>query len=217
MQKAKAAVSDILHKDKKHTVDVDQESNPAVVHERIAPEEHHDVTKAIDREVHQHHHQTHVQPIQDSVVESEQHHHKVAAVEERHHHHGKDEEINRTLAERNAGFQNEREVLPTQTGQSHQTVVGEHVHHHIHDTVQPVIERETIQPSVVHTTVPVHERIDKEPQVHQGNVLPTMTMDEFSSTGGHHGKKTHEHIDYEGEPLDIKNQNDVSLARERGI
>ena len=86
-------------------------------------------------------------------------------------------------------------------------------HHHIHDTIQPVIERERVQQHVVHTTIPVHERIDKEPVIHSGNVLPTKTLAEFE-TAGHSlagGKTTGEHIDYEGEPLKIRDDSRVGF------
>jgi len=212
MQKAKDAVSDILHRDKKHSVDIEQDTAAPVVHERIGAREHENVTTAIDREVHQHHHQTHIQPIKDNVVEDERHHHKVAAVESRHQHHGKDAEIERALGERQAQFSDEREVLPTTQTSSNQTVMGEHVHHHVHDTIQPVIERQVEKSDVYHTTVPVHERIEKEPVLHKGNVLPTMSMDEFSTHSKSGLGKKAEHIDYEGEPLDIKNNSGVGFG-----
>jgi len=215
MQKAKAAVSDLLHKDKHHTVDIDQEEAPAVVHERIAQKQHEEVTTAVDREVHQHHHQTHVQPIQDQVVEGEQHHHNIVPIEERHQHHGKDEKVKGLLAEEQNRFGNEREVLPATGTSSANEVVGEHVHHHVHDIIQPVVERDVLKSDVVHTTVPIHESIEKEPVIHKGNVLPTVTMDEFSRGGTHSGNK-HEHIDYEGEPLDIGNNTGLGRNVRRG-
>jgi len=214
MNAAKTAVSDFLHHKGKHTVDIEQETKPAVVHERVATSQHEDVVEAVDREVHQHHHQIHVQPIQDQVVEAERHHHNVVPVERREHTHNKAGEVEAVLAEHQSKFRDEREVLPTQTTNSSQTIVGEHVHHHIHDIIQPVVERETIQPHVVHTTVPVHEHIEHEPFIHKGNVLPTMSMDEFSRAG--HTltgfKKPGEHIEYEGEPLKIDGKSHVGFG-----
>jgi len=213
MQAAKEAVSDFLQ-NKKHTVDIEQETKPGVVHERVAQSQHENVTTALDREIHQHHHQIHVQPIQDRVVEPEKHHHNIIPIEHREHTHGKAQEIEATLAAQTSKFRDEREVLPVQTTQSTNTVVGEHVHHHIHDVIQPVVERETIQPHVVHTTIPIHEKIEKEAFVHKGNVLPAMTMDEFSRAGhsltGH--RKAPEHIEYEGEPLKIDGKSHVGFG-----
>lgn len=213
MQAAKEAVSEFLH-NKKHTVDIEQETRPAVVHERVAQRQHEDVTQVVDKEIHQHHHQIHVQPIQDRVVVPEQHHHNVIPVEHREHTHGKAREIEAALTSQTAKFRDEREVLPVQTTQASNVVVGEHVHHHIHDVIQPVVERETIQPHVVHTTVPIHEKIEHEPIVHSGNVLPAMTMDEFSRAGhsltGH--RKAPEHIEYEGEALKIDGKSHVGFG-----
>jgi hypothetical protein len=53
----------------------------------------------------------------------------------------------------------------------------------VHETIQPVIEREVIAPSVVHTTVPIHERHHAAPEHHGVSVLPTKTMADFKSTG----------------------------------
>lgn len=213
MQAAKEAVSEFLH-NKKHSVDIEQETKPAVVHERVAQTQHESVTQAVDREIHQHHHQIHVQPIQDRVVEPEKHHHNVIPIEHREHTHGKAAEIEAALAAQTQKFRSEREVLPVQTTQATNVVVGEHVHHHIHDVIQPVVERETIQPHVVHTTIPIHEKIEQEPFVHKGNVLPAMTMDEFSRAGhtlsGH--RKNPEHIEYEGEPLKIDGKSHVGFG-----
>jgi len=53
----------------------------------------------------------------------------------------------------------------------------------VHETVQPVVEKEIIAPSVVHTTVPVHEKHHAAPEHHGTSVLPTKTMTDFKSTG----------------------------------
>lgn len=215
MQTAKQVVSEFLHHGNKHTVDIEQETKPAIVHERVQEQQHETVTHAVDREIHQDHHQIHVQPIKDKVIEKEQHHHNVAAVEHRTRHHGKDREIATALATEQSKFQDEREILPVETTSSNNMVVGEHVHHHVHDYVQPVIERERVVPHVVHTTVPIHEHIEHEPYIHKGNVLPVMTMEEFNEKGlslkGN--KKPLEHIEYEGDPLEIDGNSHVGFSR----
>jgi len=213
MNKAKEAVQDLLHPNNKHSVDIENTTAPAVTHERVQQSEREDITTAKDREIHQDHHQLHVQPIQDRVIEPEAHHTNVLPVEHKHHHHGADRETEAALLEQRSQFKDEREVLPTQVSQSSNTIVGEHVHHHIHDTIQPVIERERLQEHVTHTTVPIHETIDKKPIIHSGNVLPTKTMSEFEATGSSlaGGVSKTEHIDYEGEPLKIKDNSHVGF------
>ncbi|KAK6343352.1 hypothetical protein TWF730_010943 [Orbilia blumenaviensis] len=215
MQAAKQVVSEFLHHGNKHSVDIEQETKPAVLHERVKEKQHETVVHAVDREIHQHHHQIHVQPIQDKVVESEQHHHNVIPVEHRTHHHGKDKEVSTALATEHGKFKDEREVLPVETTNSANVVVGEHVHHHIHDYIQPVIERERVVPHVVHTTVPIHEHIEHEPYIHKGNVLPMMSMEEFTKQGYSlkGNKKPLEHIDYEGNPLEIDGQSHVGFTK----
>lgn len=63
MQKAKQAAASFLSKDGKHKTTVDQDVNAAVTEEHVKPTQHENVTTAVDREVHQDHHQTRVQPV----------------------------------------------------------------------------------------------------------------------------------------------------------
>jgi hypothetical protein len=82
-------------------------------------------------------------------------------------------------------FQSTSTVLPTARGNVESvTIQGEHIHHHVHERVQPVIEREVVQSTVVHTTIPVHERIEHEPTFHPATVQPKMTMEEYRRAGG---------------------------------
>jgi len=70
----------------------------------------------------------------------------------------------------------------------------------VHENVQPAVHEETIQPEVVHTTVPIREIRRAEAEHHGLLVLPMKKMEEFTAggilTGG--GQKAHE--TYEGEP-----------------
>merc|ERR1711939_239248 len=63
MDKAKAAVGSYLHKDGKHDTTVHETVNPAVTQENVTRTQHENVTTAVDREVHQDHHHTSVQPL----------------------------------------------------------------------------------------------------------------------------------------------------------
>lgn len=80
-------------------------------------------------------------------------------------------------------------------------MAGEHVHHHVHETVQPVIHKETVQPEVVHTTVPIHEVETAAAQHHSMSALPTKTLGEFERAGGTltGGQRT-THEEYDGRP-----------------
>ena len=191
------------HKDHQHDTEVCEVFNPAVTKETVKPVETVQETIAVDREVHQDHHQTRIQPVEDHVRHDDKHEHNVLPVEYRDQRHGKDAEIQRKLdtevspvlhAPQPAPlivFSQARQFLDSSTTleTSHKklsssTMSGEHVHHHVHEKVQPVIEREVVQPTIIHTTVPIHERIEHEPTFHPATIQPKMTMEEFRNAGG---------------------------------
>jgi hypothetical protein len=71
----------------------------------------------------------------------------------------------------------------------------------VHENVQPVVHKETIQPEVVHTTVPIHEVHRADAEHHGTSVLPMKNMEDFTAGGGiltGGGQKAHE--TYEGDP-----------------
>lgn len=80
------------------------------------------------------------------------------------------------------------------------SVAGEHVHHHVHEVVQPVIHKETLAPEVVHTVVPIHEKVTAPSEHHGLSTLPVKTMEEFKATGTDLTAKHHTHHEYEGHP-----------------
>jgi len=185
MDKAKAAVGNFLHKDGKHDTTVHETVNPAIQNENVTRTQHENVTEAVDREVHQDHHHTSVQPIQHREVLPEQHSHHQHETEHRHIKHGDDSHVKERLAAEQAQFKNTRSVGDTQhTTSAAPAIAGEHVHHHVHENIQPVIQKDTIQPSVVHTTKPVHEVHQNESKHHTATALPAVSMDEFKRQGG---------------------------------
>jgi len=201
MDKAKQAVSGFLHKDGKHDTTVHERVNPAVTQEHVSRTQHEEAVKAVDREVHQDHFHTSVQPIKDREVLPEEHHHNVAGVEHREIKHGNDAHIKERLAAEQAQFKNTRDVGDVHhTASGAQTVTGEHVHHHVHETIQPVVQKETIQPSVVHTTIPVHEVHQNEAKHHTASALPAVSMDEFRRQGGSINGREERSDAFQGEP-----------------
>lgn len=201
MEKAKAAVASFLHKDGKADTTVHETVNPAVQHETVTNTRREEATTAIDREVHQDHYHTSVQPILDREVLPEQHSHKLAATERRDIKHGDDSDLKERLATEQAQFKNTREVGPTQVSASiGPTVAGEHVHHHIHEKIQPVIQKETIAPSVIHTTVPIHEVHHNEAKHHAASALPPVTLSEYKAQGGPITGREERHDGFVGEP-----------------
>lgn len=204
-------VKDLLHSDKQHTVDIDRTEGPAVTEEKVQRTLEDKTYVGHDREVHQHHYQTQVQPIENTTVNETKHHHHVAPVEHREVHHGKTEQVKQKLDNIAAGFKSTTETLPTQVSKDQTVVSGEHVHHHIHEQIIPKIHQTTIQPETRHTVIPIHEKIENEPIIHETKVLPTKTLNEFQSAGA--GGNKHEHYEYSGDPLKIDNNSNVLFDR----
>lgn len=63
MDKAKSAVSNFMSGDGHHKTTVTQDASQAITEEQVRPHQHENVTTAVDKEVHQDHHHTHIQPI----------------------------------------------------------------------------------------------------------------------------------------------------------
>ncbi|KAL2070161.1 hypothetical protein VTL71DRAFT_13187 [Oculimacula yallundae] len=204
MDKAKAAVGSFLNRDGKHDTTVHETVNPAVTNEHVTRTQQEEVTTAIDREVHQDHYHTSVQPIKDREVLPEQHSHQMAGVQTREVKHGNDDHVKQRLESEAAQFKNTREVGDTQHSKvAAPTIAGEHVHHHVHEAIQPVIQKETIQPSVVHTTVPIKEIHQNEAKHHNASSLPAVTMDEFKRQGGHLTGREERTDAFAGEPRSV--------------
>jgi hypothetical protein len=97
------------------------------------------------------------------------------------------------------GLTDQQTTAPTERT----TVEGGHqhnhlTHHHIHESIQPVIQRETVAPSVTHTTKNIHEHITDQPIVHDQTVEPTLSINQFKDkvsglTGGH-ATSHHDHM-----------------------
>lgn len=67
-------------------------------------------------------------------------------------------------------------------------------------TIQPVVNKETIQPSVVHTTVPIHEVHQNEAKHHAASALPAVSMADFKKQGGSLTGREERYDGFEGEP-----------------
>lgn len=184
MDKAKQAVSNFTSH-KGHDTTVDESVSRPVTREQVKPTRHEELTEAVDREVHQDHYHTTVQPVQHQEVLPEQHSHQMGAVQEKSFEHGDRERTQQRIQEEAAQFRNTSTTHNTQhTTSAAAAVAGEHTHHHVHETVQPIIHKETVAPEVVHTTVPIHETHHAGAQHHGISALPMKTMDEFRSGGG---------------------------------
>ncbi|QIX02376.1 hypothetical protein AMS68_007893 [Peltaster fructicola] len=201
MESAKNAVKDFLGHHNKHSTEVHSQTAPAVTNETVTRTNDERVTTAIDKEVHQDHHHTTIQPVKDQQVKAEQHHHNVVPVEQRSFEHDNADHVKSKLAAEAAQFKDtSRTVEGGSTTTAAPTVAGEHHHHHVHETVQPVIQRETIEPHITHTTVPVHEVHHNASKHHETSTLPAVSIDEFKSKGGSLTGSQEHHTTFAGEP-----------------
>eukprot|EP00262_Sarcandra_glabra_P013348 TRINITY_DN3678_c0_g1_i1.p1 TRINITY_DN3678_c0_g1~~TRINITY_DN3678_c0_g1_i1.p1 ORF type:complete len:306 (+),score=26.89 TRINITY_DN3678_c0_g1_i1:88-918(+) len=201
MEAARNAVNKITG-NRGHRTDVDEYVKPAVTSETIKPHRHEETTEAVDREVHQHHYHTTVQPLAHKERLPEKHTHNVAPQVEREYKHDNEADTHKRVSAELGRFQNTSTTRETtHSTEAAPMVAGEHVHHHVHETVQPVVHKETIQPEVVHTTVPIHEVHHASAEHHGMSALPMKTLDEFTRSGGAlTGTERHTHEEYEGAP-----------------
>jgi len=212
MQKAKQAAASFLSKDGKHKTTVDQDVNAAVTEEHVKPTQHENVTTAVDREVHQDHHQTRVQPVLAKETLPETSSHNVAPVMHKEFDHGNAQEVRSKLDKERANFASTSTTHDTtHTTTMAPAVTGERIHHHVHEHIQPVVQKETIAPHVVHTTVPVHETHHAAPIHHEATTLPAKTLEEFQSGGNMslEGKTTSTLREFEGCPGPYNKEKDL--------
>lgn len=67
------------------------------------------------------------------------------------------------------------------------------------------MQKETIQPSVVHTTVPIHEVHHNEAKHHTSSALPAVSMADFKKQGGSLSGREERYDGFEGEPRAVGN------------
>ncbi|KAM0335122.1 hypothetical protein ACHAQA_000160 [Verticillium albo-atrum] len=201
MQKAKQAVSDFVSRDGKHKTTVEEDVRREVTEEHVKPHKHENVTTAIDKEVHQDHHHTTVQPITAQETLPEKHTHNIIPVEHKTFEHGNDQEV-RSKLDADAAKYKDTSVTHSTTHSAavNPVVAGERIHHHVHEHVQPVIQKEVIAPQVVHTTVPIHETHHAAAQYHGTSVLPAKTLEELNSNKAGLDGKGHSRVEFDGCP-----------------
>ncbi|KAK2063089.1 allergen [Colletotrichum caudatum] len=202
MEKAKQAVSGFVSKDGQHKTTVHEDVNQAATEEHVRPHRHENINTVVDKEVHQDHHHTTVQPIKDQQTLPEKHLHNAVPVTHKTFNHEDSKETKHTLDREQAKFKDTSVTHDTtHTSTAAPVVTGERVHHHVHEHIQPVIQRDVVQPHVVHTTVPIHETHHAKPVHHAATTLPAKTLDEFNrDKAGHVGHGHHKVGEFDGCP-----------------
>ncbi|KAK5938545.1 hypothetical protein PMZ80_009516 [Knufia obscura] len=180
-----------------HFTDVEEVVRPAVTWEHVYPTRDEVVTEAVDREVHLDHYHTTVQPLSHHETLPTKHTHNLLPAKEARFEHDDVEATKRLAADLAAHFKDTLVVEPTTHSTAQlPTVVGEHWHHHVHEVVQPIIYKETIQEEVVHTTIPIHEVHHNRAEHHTMSQLPVKSMEEFQATA----HRAPQHETYDGVP-----------------
>ncbi|KAL9529315.1 hypothetical protein SMMN14_07396 [Sphaerulina musiva] len=201
MEEARHAIEAFLARNGHHDTTVHETVAPAVTHELVTRTEHRNLTRAVDREIHQDHYHTSVQPITQEERSEEQNHNVVQDVEEQNFEYGDPEDTSRRLAELDAEYQNSREeVIAESTTTELPTIEGLHVHHHVHERIQPVIDKRTYETHIYHVVVPVREIHHNAAHYHPSSPLATVTLDQFKQAGGTLNGREERYDAFEGEP-----------------
>ncbi|KAI1102555.1 hypothetical protein F4804DRAFT_343115 [Jackrogersella minutella] len=206
MNRTKDTIKDFINKASHHDTTIHKSIEPAVKHETVKPTNHEYISTTVDKETHQDHYHRSVQPVQDREVLPEQHKYKVGNIQHREYDHRDHANTQKVLAAEDDQWKDKRTVQDTVHTHSHApTLQGENIHHHIHETVQPVLHKETIQPHVVHTTLPIHETHHNHATHHATTSLPPVSMYEYKKQSNNVSKHPKEHGGvFEGEPTSIR-------------
>jgi hypothetical protein len=119
--------------------DVDTTVAPAVEHTHVKKQHETREQTFVEKEKHQDHYHTTVQPLKDSEVLPEKQDH-TQETEHRSINHDDGGANAKAEADR-AGFESTSEQKQFESKTQEPTQGEEHVHHHLHETVQPVIEK----------------------------------------------------------------------------
>ncbi|KAI1334352.1 hypothetical protein F5Y15DRAFT_429526 [Xylariaceae sp. FL0016] len=162
----------------------DKTKEQAVKHETVKPTQREEATTVVDRDTHQDHYKHTVQPVYQDSTEPTKHTQARAATQHREIDERDDGAMRKMRGEK-AKYKNEKEVEGTKYEKRQMpTEVTENLHHHMHETVQPVIHETVHQPEVVHTTEPIHETHHKADQMHGTTTMPGISMKEFMEGKG---------------------------------
>ncbi|KAK1069201.1 hypothetical protein LTR74_005008 [Friedmanniomyces endolithicus] len=133
----------------------------------------------VEKEIHKDHYHTTIQPLKDTEVQATEHNFEQAPTEYRSVEKD-DGAAEAKVAKKLAGFHDSvKEEETKETHAQDETVVGEHVHHHLHEIIQPVIEKEVIQKSVTHVTHPIKETVHEKSDDHGVTKAKAISVEEF--------------------------------------
>ncbi|KFY88852.1 hypothetical protein V500_06075 [Pseudogymnoascus sp. VKM F-4518 (FW-2643)] len=156
---------------------LESEVSPAVEHRHVKKQHETREQTFVHKDKHQDHYHTTIQPLKDSETLPEKHDRtqdtRRRSINNDHSDAKKKAEAGRS------GFKNtsDQEQFETKTREPTQQDV--HVHNHWHETVQPVIEKEVIDPSITHKRIDVEENIQEPAKYHGVTTNSAVSAEEF--------------------------------------
>ncbi|KAI1266304.1 hypothetical protein F5Y18DRAFT_383046 [Xylariaceae sp. FL1019] len=175
------------------TATIHKEQAAVVVHEDVKPHELEKVDTVVDKEIHQDHYHTTVVPVKDTKVLPTEHVYQDNEAEYDIDH--RNNAAKKAAKKKAESIRNEKAVEETTHAKEvAPTKKEEHIHHHIHETIQPVIERETIREKIIHVTNHVHETEHLKDQFHHATVAPAISMADFENGLGAEKEVTIEEV-----------------------
>lgn len=166
-------------------VDQDVQHLAPVEHRTHQRHEVEEVTREKEHHRHVHHVQHHTQPVLDSEHGAEKVHqkiHPVTRVQEQHASTDKDAALLTSVAGKHTDTYAEAPVHRQVVDRGEK--VKEHIHHHIHNVVQPIIEKDTHEYHRIQTVIPTHVVTHEAPIVHESTHHKPVSKEEFVSGGG---------------------------------
>ncbi|WFD42497.1 hypothetical protein MPSI1_001142 [Malassezia psittaci] len=166
-------------------VDQDVQHLAPVTRETLHRQEIEELHREREHHIHQHHIQHHVQPVLDTVHLAEQLHSRVVpatTIREVHANTDKDAALLRSVAgtPKDTFSQAPIERSVIDKGET----VREIVHHHIHNIVQPIIEKDIYEYHRIRTTVPTTQITHEAPIVHESTAHQPIRKEDFVKGGG---------------------------------
>ncbi|KFY97063.1 hypothetical protein V498_02289 [Pseudogymnoascus sp. VKM F-4517 (FW-2822)] len=163
-------------KDDKDTT-LESEVSPAVEHKHVKKQHETREQTFVHKDKHQDHYHTTIQPLKDSETLPEKHD---RTQETRRRSINNDHSDAKKKAEASrSGFKNTTDQEQFETKTKEPTREDVHVHNHWHETVQPVIEKEVIDPSITHKRIDVEENIQEPAEYHGVTTNSAVSAEEF--------------------------------------
>ncbi|OBT49221.1 hypothetical protein VE00_00100 [Pseudogymnoascus sp. WSF 3629] len=156
---------------------LESEVSPAVEHRHVKKQHETREQTFIHKDKHQDHYHTTIQPLKDTETLPEKHD---RTQETRRRSINNDHGDAKKKAEAGrSGFKNTTDQEQSETKTKEPTKEDVHIHNHWHETVQPVIEKEVIDPSITHRRIDVEENIQEPAKYHGVTTNAAISAEEF--------------------------------------